>query len=225
MASGPNGSSFSTAASGRRPCSQVGGDFLSVTALDDSRSAIIIADVMGHGITAALVTGVMHSAFSLALSQFGSRPARMMKFLNRHFGNVIRNLYATCYYCVLDHGEKTITMAKGGHPHPLFWSNRDQDYIDIVCMGTGLGLIKKPEFSEVTLPFSEGDRMLFYTDGIIEQKNDSGNMYTETRLRSMLRELILIQEQEIPHKLFDDLIAFAGNNPLEDDVTLLYLEF
>jgi len=208
-----------------RPCIEIGGDFLNVAVLRHGLAAIIIADIMGHGITSALGTGVLKSAYSLSMEALGEKPTRLMRFLNGHFLGAIPQLYATCYYALVDMNKKRIKLAKAGHPHPLFWKRRKKDFIDINCPGTGLGLIKKPRFGYVEYGIDRGDRILFFTDGIIEQQNPRGEMYSEARLKNRFRELIEKNDENIVDRIYDDLKAFSSKNPIDDDITLLLLEF
>ncbi len=208
-----------------RPCIAIGGDFLNVSELRPGVASIIIADIMGHGITSALGTGVLKSAYSVAVKELGHRPIQLMRFLNRHFLTVISHLYATCYYALVDMRAKKIQLAKAGHPHPLFWKKRKQDFVDIRCQGTGLGLVKKARFGRVEYPLERGDKILFYTDGIIEQKNPRGQMYSEGRLRNIFRDLIMNEDGDIVNSIYKDMKSFASRKAIEDDVTLLLLEF
>jgi phosphoserine phosphatase RsbU/P len=208
-----------------RPCMEIGGDFLNVTQLGPGMACIIIADIMGHGITSALGTGVLKSAYADSVKEMARKPARFMKVLNAHFSSVISQLYATCYYALIDMKRKKIRLAKAGHPHPLFWKESARDFIEVECRGTGLGLVKKPEFGEVEYPLGKGDKLLFYTDGIIEQKNANSVMYSESRLQNCFRDLIVRDSGGIVASLYDDLASYAGSVPMEDDITLFLLEF
>jgi serine phosphatase RsbU (regulator of sigma subunit) len=208
-----------------KPCMDIGGDFLNVMELKSGIYSIIIADIMGHGITSALGTGVLKSAYSLSVNKLGLKPTHMMKFLSNHFLNVISQLYATCYYALLDMKRKKIKLAKAGHPHPLFWKKRDRDFIEINCQGTGLGLIKKTRFGQVEYSVEKGDRILFFTDGIIEQKNPRGEFYSEERLRKTFKDLSIRNAERILDHIHDDVKSFASGKPSEDDITLLLLEF
>lgn len=208
-----------------KPCIEIGGDFLNVTKLKEGVVGIIIADIMGHGITSALGTGVLRSAYSIASKTLGARPTRIMNFLNTHFHEVISQLYATCYYAVVDMNKSRITLAKAGHPHPLFWKKKTGDFIEIDCHGTGLGLVKKGDFGETRYPLDPGDKILFYTDGIIEQNNAAGTMYSEGRLITVFRDLIHSGRVDIVNAIYSDVKTYAGRKPIEDDITLLLLEF
>lgn len=208
-----------------RPCIEIGGDFVNVTEIGTGVAAIIVADIMGHGITSALGTGVLKSAYSLALKKNARTPVRLMQFINAHFLNVIPQLYATCYYALVDIKRKRMTLAKAGHPDPLFWKKSARAFVEIGCQGTGLGLVREAEFEQVSFPIEKGDAILFYTDGIIEQKNQAGEMYSEARLAGVFRGLIEAGETDIVNMIFNDLLAFAGDRPIDDDITILLLEF
>ncbi|MCU0846721.1 MAG: SpoIIE family protein phosphatase [Spirochaetes bacterium] len=207
------------------PCIEIGGDFLNIIQLDDSSYGIIIADIMGHGITAALATGVIKSAFSIAVRDLGRKPKEIMKFLNSHFLSVMPQLYATCYYSYIDWKNRKITMAKAGHPHPHFYKKKINDFMKIDSVGTGLGLIQNAQFGEAEFELDEGDKILFFTDGIIEQKNRQNEMYAENRIKNKFHELILSDEQKILGSMHSDLKSFSDGLPFEDDITMLLLEF
>ncbi len=207
------------------PCIAIGGDFFNITRLDSGKISIIIADLEGHGITAALGTGVLKSAFSIFLEKLGEKPMELLEFLNRHFYQVINQLYATCYYAVVDEENKKITLAKAGHHHPVFWKKRLDDFQEIECGGIGLGIIPDGKFHQIELTYEEGDKMLFYTDGIIEQMNKKNEMYSKMRLNFMFRELIQNGEKDILEKLVKDMENFSDGMQPEDDVTLLLFEF
>lgn len=207
------------------PCIAIGGDFLNVVNPDDEHISIIIADVQGHGIAAALATGALKSAFSIKIKEMNEKPIELMKFLNKHFIEVISQLFATCYYASINPKKKKIVMTKAGHHHPLFWKKSVNDFIPIQCMGTGLGIIAEPKFGQVELDYEAGDKILFFTDGIIEQMNNKKEMYSKARLENKVRELIKGEESEILNKLLLDLKEFAKGTQFDDDITLLLFEF
>jgi len=208
-----------------KPSIAIGGDFLNVFQLRDSVVGMIIADFEGHGITAALATGVLKSALSIVLADLGEKPIELMSFLNDHFHKVIAQLYATCYYAVIHTEERRIVLAKAGHHHPLVWKARLNDFTPIECPGTGLGLMPNARFGVVEQDIEPGDKVLFFTDGIIEQMNGSHEMYSKKRMTEKVRELILAGETNTLDRLLDDLVAFSGTDQFEDDVTMILFEF
>ena len=207
------------------PCETIGGDFLNITQLDNGRVGILIADVEGHGISAALATGVLKSALSIILPQLGHRPSELMRFLNKHLMEVINRLYVTSYYACLDTRQKKITFAKAGHHHPLFWRADVGDFDKVECAGPALGLISEPFFTETEMEYRQGDRVLFFTDGIMEQTNPSGEMYGRKKFLDLASSLFKEGTAEPLRKMVSDARTFAGSENFGDDVTLLLLEF
>ena len=207
-----------------KPCIDIGGDFFNVKELDDNTIAVIIADVSGHGITAALATGVLKSAFNFLITDLGNDPVKFMFALNDHFSTVVANLFATCYYAVINKEKQTIKMVKAGHHHPLFWKSKDNTFVDIQCNGIGLGMMKQANFNMVELEYEKGDKILFFTDGIIEQMDPDEKMFDEINLRNSFKNAIERQTPQILHAIQKDLHIFAKDMPFEDDVTLVLLE-
>ncbi len=207
------------------PCIEIGGDFLNIIKLDEDRIAVIIADVEGHGITASLATGVLKSAFSLLARECGTKPAEFMSRLNEHFYELLsRKLYATCYYALIDTARERISLAKAGHHHPFFWKQTQGDFLKIEGTGPGLGLIEDAVYTQMEFPFEKGDKLLFFTDGIIEQMNEKEEMYLHARLKQKMREMIERKEPDIVNCLHEDVLEYAGEAPIVDDITLLLFE-
>ncbi|MDA3901489.1 MAG: SpoIIE family protein phosphatase [Spirochaetes bacterium] len=206
------------------PCQEIGGDFLNVVPIENNYINIIIADVVGHGITAAMATGVLKSAFSLFSESYANEPAKLMKSINNHYFKIMSRFYATCYYGNLDITNMNISFAKGGHHHPLFWKESAGDFIEIEASGIGIGIMETAQYKDVTYPVESGDKILFYTDGILEQHNQERQMFSEERLRNTMRHAIL---EDVPEKLQylqKEFNTFCNGSAIEDDITLLLLE-
>lgn len=207
-----------------RPCSEVGGDFLNIVPVSECELGIMIADVVGHGVTAAMATGVLKTLFSMLIKEYGSEPKDLMFHMNNHYFDVMSKLYATCYYAVVNTDSKTIKMTKGGHHHPLFWKNARNDFEEIDTIGTGLGIIRNAKYTQAEFSIEAGDKILFYTDGITEERNSEKEMYSENRLISKYRFLVERNSEKVLKELLSDLVTFSGNKKFEDDITLLHLE-
>jgi len=208
------------------PCIEVGGDFMNIVRIGEDLLAVIIADVEGHGVTAALATGVLKSAFSLLTKTHGDRPSELMTMLNEHFCEVLsRKLFATSYYALIDMAENRIITAKAGHHHPLFWKAREGAFVSMEGAGLGLGIMEDAKYTQKEYPIEKGDRLIFFTDGIIEQFNPEREMYSHKRLKTLMGDLIAKGEEEISRKIYRDVIHFANGAPVEDDITLLLIEF
>lgn len=207
-----------------QPSEAIGGDFINIIT-EGSRIYMIIADVQGHGITAALVTGVLKSAFVMLVRECGDDPVLFLSRLNNHLYEVINSIFATCYYTVIDTDLKKIIFAKAGHHPPFYWDSEKGLFENIGAKGPGLGIIEDPVYSITELPYRSGDKLLFFTDGIIEQRDREGEMYSVERLNNAFKDAIRGETRNILDRLLENLNDFSGNAEYEDDITMLLYEF
>ncbi len=208
-----------------KPYLEVGGDFLNLKSISEDKVGFIISDVMGHGISAALATGVLRSGFTIFSKDYGDQPVKLMEKLNEHIYEIFTSLYATGYYALLDMRASTVELCKGGHMHPLTWKASENKLLEIELPGPGLGIIPKAKFEVRTVNVAAGDKMLFYTDGIIEQRNMEGEMFSHERLEQLYVKFCQEGNDEIVNSIYDEFKAFCGKSELQDDVTLFLLEF
>ncbi len=208
-----------------KPFLEVGGDFINIEKISPEKLGIVIADVMGHGISAALATGVMKSAFTLFVNECGDKPVELMSRMNAHFYQIFTRLYATCYYALIDMADRKIRMTKAGHNHPLVWKSRRKSYANLESPGPGLGIIPDARFDEITIDIEPGDKILFYTDGVIEQRNEASEMYSQERLERIFETLTIANDDKILQDILEDLKSFSGDCEFQDDISLLLFEF
>ena len=207
------------------PCQEIGGDFLNLVEVGHRKYGAVIADVMGHGITAALATGAFKSAFSLMVKDAAENPSLLLASLNNHFFKDISSLFASCLFAFIDLEKKEITIARAGHYYPLFYRKSINDLEEINLKGPALGIKKHADYDQRIFRISRGDKLLFFTDGIIEQRNAQGIMYSENRLRSSFLALAQENAEHILKKIETELLKFTADYKKDDDITLLLLEF
>lgn len=207
------------------PCQEIGGDFLNLIEVGYRKYGAVIADVMGHGITAALATGAFKSAFSLMVKDTAENPSLLLASLNNHFFKDISSLFASCLFAFIDLQKKEITIARAGHYYPMFYRNSIKDLEKIDLKGPALGIKKHAEYEQRIYKLAKGDKLLFFTDGIIEQRNAQGAMYSENRLRSSFLSLAQNNAEHILKKIESDMMEFTLDFKKDDDITLLLMEF
>ena len=207
------------------PCQEIGGDFLNLVEVGQEKYGAVIADVMGHGITAALATGAFKSAFSLMVKDTAENPALLLASLNNHFFKDISSLFASCLFAFMDLRSREITIARAGHYYPVFYRKRKNELEDLEMKGPALGIIKHAEYEQRIYKIDAGDKLLFFTDGIIEQRNDEGEMYSESRLKLAFLKLAQKNEEHILKHLESELKRFTSSYNKDDDITMLLLEF
>jgi serine phosphatase RsbU (regulator of sigma subunit) len=207
------------------PCQEIGGDFLNLVEVGPEKYGAVIADVMGHGITAALATGAFKSAFSLMVKDTAENPSLFLASMNNHFFKDISSLFASCLFAFLDLRNREVTIARAGHYYPLFYRKCKNGLENLEMKGPALGIIKHAEYEQRIYKIQPGDKLLFYTDGIIEQRNDEGEMFSENRLKRAFLKLAQKNEDHILKHLEIILKKYTTTYNKDDDITMLLLEF
>ncbi len=199
------------------PAGAVGGDWYDFFPLRAHRWGLVLADVAGKGMAAALLMSATRGILR-SVAERAAGPAEVLLRLNRVLLNDLPpEKFVTMVYAVLDPARRTLTFANAGHPWPVF---RDGGAPQLVKNDAGLPLgIADCEFDERVLALDDGARVLFYSDGITEAANPSGEEYGLERLvqRSAAPQLS-------PAAVLDDVCRFTEPQPLADDATVIVLQ-
>jgi phosphoserine phosphatase RsbU/P len=205
------------------PAKQVSGDYYDYLQIDDDRLALVTADVMGKGMPAALyvqkMQGILHS------NKENINSALDIIKLLQNFLELQDDWYVSVASTFFDLKEKTVEMARAGHP-PVFLKNKDHlEMIKSPGFPIGLnnlraiGLIKDDQALD-KFKLNSGDNFLFYSDGVIEAKNCSGEFFGTKRLKSIFQNSSG-DSQEVVNSIFTELEKFSGHQIQSDDVTLV----
>lgn len=203
-----------------QPATDVGGDFYDLIRLPDGNAGLIVGDVTGHGVGAALLMAATVSTLR-AEAPLSTAPGTVLGRVNdRICGEIPPGNFVTCLYAVLDPSSGTLRFANAGHPVPFVRTR--SGVVEARARGMPLGLIPGSIYEERELTLEIGDHTIFYTDGITEARRD-GEMFGEPRLKEILahgpsgRRFIDLLLQRIRQLTGPDWEQ-------EDDITLLTLE-
>ena len=169
-----------------RPMQQVGGDYFDYLPLDDNRMGIIVADVVGHGVAAAMLMAKVsaEARFALALSKSAEEAVCRM---NRSIANMELDRFVTLVLCLLDKSSDTMTIVNAGHMPPII--RRKDGSVETVAIeesGLPIGIFEDYEYQSFTTKLESGDVALMYTDGINEAMNEKDEQLTSAALISEL---------------------------------------
>lgn len=210
-----------------KPARQVSGDFYDFIHLDRNHLGIVVGDVAGKGVPAALVMATTRSVLRATATEYGS-PSDVLKRTNDLLREEMPpNMFVTCLYAVLDTATGELCLANAGHNLPQVCLG---DLIqEVRATGMPLGLMENMEYEERACRMGVGDRMLLYSDGLVEAHNPQGEIYGFKRLKDRLLELSQSYEigdaEAIVQNLLLDLETFTGSSgEQEDDITFLILE-
>jgi len=205
------------------PMTSVAGDFYDFIVVDDKHIGILIADVSGHGMPAALIASMLKIALA-AQSQHAADPAQVLAGLNQTLCGKFQVHYITAAYLFVDLAKKTLTYSAAGHPPLLSWNAASAGVRDIVENGLFLGKFPWATYTSVELPLSDGDRYLLYTDGIPETSNRAGVEFGEERFRQFLASERNGSANQFAESLLNELSSWAARDPgedLDDDITMV----
>ncbi|ORT55583.1 SpoIIE family protein phosphatase [Streptomyces sp. CB03238] len=192
--------------------SEVGGDWFDIIPMDDGRTALVVGDVMGSGINAATTMGRLRTA-TQTLSRLALGPAEVLRHLDEITAGLEPSL-ATCVYAVYDSRRGQCCLCTAGHPPPVLIRAGDGPRLLDLPTGAPLGVGGVP-FHDVTAELAPGDRLVLYTDGLVETRDQD----IDTRLDRLL-ELLRIPDPSLEDtcdRLLREL-RYGGNH---DDVALL----
>lgn len=202
------------------PHDVIGGDFLTVKRLDNSRYAFFLADVMGHGVAAALYTMHLGSLW-LRYAASVERPAEFARQVNLDLCLVVRDeTFATGICGVLDLATGQVRIASAGGPSPVLFA-ADGGRKEIRAPGCPFGLIENAVYDEIEFPCAPGERLLMFTDGATEIHDKNGHMLGSEGLFALLAALGY-PARDIPlEELQGELLRYSDEICLKDDLTLL----
>ena len=209
------------------PMSSVAGDFYDFVVIDENRIGVLVADVSGHGMPAALIASMLKIAFA-AQSAHACDPAGLLSGLNQALCGKFQGHYVTAAYALIDTKKRALRYAGAAHPPLLLLEHSTGKTRTLLENGLFLGFFPEATYSAVETSFQPGDWALFYTDGITEASDASQEQFGEARLRLFLESHPDSLASHLADSLLNELSLWSVNpaeQEQEDDMTLLALHF
>lgn len=204
--------------------SQVGGDYYDFIPFNDGRIGVVVADVSGKGIPAALLTMVLKTTFK-ALRVETLSPAQVLREVNRILiGIIAESYFVTMTYGIIDPARHSMNLANAGHTPVLHRTKKDgEDIVNpLEIPGYPLGVIET-SFKEKKVSLAAGDTLLFFTDGVLDCCNKAGERFGMTGLDTFLKETSSVN---LPaRRLLARLDAFREGLDAPDDITAVSVTF
>ena len=213
-----------TAASRYVPATSVAGDFYDFLPKDGGLG-VLIADVSGHGVPAALSASMVKVAIT-AQRDWADDPARVLAGLNSILCGNLQGQFVTAGYLYLDPKRGALAYAGAAHPPLLAWRSQEKRVESIEENGLMLGIFPEGAYKSMTAALEPGDRFVLYTDGIAEAPSLSGEEFGMERFKGFLAEHAGNSAQELCDALIKHVTAWSGN-PREqhDDLTLIVVDY
>jgi len=202
------------------PCRWVGGDYFDFIPLRENRLGLVIADVCGKGIPAAVIMSSLQAALHTLADQ-GMAMKTAISSLNRYLcRNTEDNKFATGFCGILEPSTNRFFYINCGH-NPPFIFRKNGNLEKLNEGGLILGVIEERDYEQGRVDLNPGDVLLMYTDGVTEAENDKGELFGEERLAELVRGLLNKKSNEIIELIKDEVEKFAKDGQLEDDLTLV----
>lgn len=211
------------------PISGLAGDFYEIIKLSNNRYGIFICDVMGHGVRAALIVAMLRG---LLTTQANNKhdTAQFLEKLNSGLSSILKRanvtMFATAFYGIIDLNELSMTYSCAGHPGPILVGDKNSQQL---CAGRGvkgpaLGLLNNLTYPIHTQDLSGIQRLLLFTDGVLEAENDEGEQFMDQRLLEIASQDPDKDIEEWLESIIETVLDFSDSHHFDDDVCLLGLQ-
>ena len=199
---------------------QVGGDYYDFLALGQDRVGLVVGDISGKGMAAALLMASLQANLRSQCAGPLEQPQDLLQLVNQlFFENTTENAYATLFFSEYDDKQQRLRYANCGHLAPLLL--RTNDTVErLASTGTVVGLFKKWDCSIGEVRLSSGDTLALYTDGITESFNNAGEEFGEQRLIEAMRRHRELSSKDLLSMIVGELQRFSGHEQ-NDDITLI----
>jgi len=205
------------------PMTSVAGDFYDFIVVDDKHVGVLVADVSGHGMPAALIASMLKIAFA-AQAAHVAHPEEVLLGLNRALCGKFQHHYVTAACAYFDMEKRTLTYAGAGHPPLLVWGPGREGVREVTENGLFLGMFEFATYTSVEMDLAPDDRVLLYTDGIPETVNSADTQFGDERFRQFLAS----RPHESVDAFADELLAEVSRwsargaeEELDDDITMV----
>lgn len=207
-------------------CDETGGDYFDFLELSENRLGVVVGDVTGHGVSAALLMASVRG-FLRARATLSESAAEIITGVNRltSIDTAETGQFMTLFYLVLDHQAAHVTWVRAGHDPGLLYCPKTDRFEELAGAGLALGVDEDWEFEDFSRTVSPGQIVLLTTDGIFEAHNPAGEMFGKDRFKEVVRENADLEAEGLRKAVFEAVAEFRGAEPQEDDITLVILKF
>ena len=205
------------------PMTAVAGDFYEFIPVDETRVGILVADVSGHGVPAALIASMIKVAMQSVIA-CADDPGAVLRELNRILTAQLRGQFVSAAYLWLDVENGKALYSAAGHPPLLCWRQGKMERIE--SNGLLFGLIQeRDDYPVCDITIQAGDRFLLYTDGVTEPENAHGDAFGDVKLEQVVRD----SQGRSPSELSDQLLSEIrhwqpASITQQDDITLIVID-
>ena len=204
---------------------EVGGDFYDFIEMGEDKVGMVIGDVTGKSVSGALVMSASRSVFRM-LSEEDLTVGEIMGRANRRIKKDIKSgMFVALLYAVLDPKDRTLSLCSAGQTQPIHWSSETKASRLVETRGDTfpLGILEDVGYEETCLDLAPGDKIVLYTDGIVEAMNHKEEIFGFERLLEIVQEASSMDADSLLKEILDSVNAFAGGAAQHDDLTVIII--
>lgn len=209
------------------PFDQIGGDFFQFYPINDHQIGVFIADISGHGLSASLLALMAHSMLSTFDDLVYTSPGVLLSGLNTFLYNKMAGNFLTAFYACIDTKKNEILYSNAGHPFPFIKSKGKAALQKLEAKGKLIGVVPQLVFAEERTKFEPGDKLILFTDGLLETSLDGRTInIEEERFEKEILDLCIqgVTPVELIKKAIGTIKKQSGFTGFYDDVTFLAME-
>ncbi|MCK4983905.1 MAG: PP2C family protein-serine/threonine phosphatase, partial [Desulfobacterales bacterium] len=205
------------------PAREVGGDFFDFFKIGEGKLGLIIGDVTGKSVTGALVMSASRSVFRMLSEEELSVGETMMRANRRIKKDIKSGMFVALLYAVHDVKDGSVGLCSAGQTQPLLLSAKTAEPTLVETVGDTfpLGILDEANYEETQLQMEPGDKVVYYTDGIVEAMNKHEDMYGFERLHEVVKSSTAENAEALMKDIIKDVSDFTGAAPQHDDLTII----
>lgn len=209
------------------PMDKIGGDFYDFFPLASGKGiGFFICDVSGHGSPAAFITAMIKIACNSLPDSIFLKPDIFMSTVNERIMGYTSSNFITAFYSYFDLTEGEIRYSCAGHNRPIIYKHKTGDILDLYAKGRVLGFMDDAEFESKIIPLQKGDRVFFYTDGLSESMNDEDALYSEKRIKTILKKTANFRVSKAVELIYVDMLNWVKDpKRIVDDVAMVMFDY
>ena len=208
-----------------RPAREVGGDYYDFLQLQPRKLWIVVADISGKGISAALLMANLQALLRSRAPLHGESVDDLVSDINRLLHDTTdTSKFATLFCGIFDAATKRLSYVNAGHCCPILVRSSENgrpSLESLAATGTIVGMFPETDYQKKSVQLAPGDTLIIYTDGLTESFDDANQEFGETRLEQVITRNILLRPAELGERILEEVRSHAGDTPQDDDQMLV----
>jgi serine phosphatase RsbU (regulator of sigma subunit) len=205
---------------------EVGGDFYDFIEIGEDKLGIVIGDVTGKSVSGALVMSASRSIFRMLGDEKLNVSESMMRANRRTKKDIKTGMFVALLYAVFESKDRSLSLCSAGQTQPILGSAATGEATLVETKGDSfpLGILEEANYEETRLKMEAGDRVVLYTDGIVEAMNCNGELFGFDRLIEVVKESKTSSAHSLLEEIKGQVDEFAGSTPQHDDITIIVIQ-